>query len=174
MQIVLISSFAQGKYFQIFRLIISIFNGLLTERCLKIAVIFNQAQVIVDWVEKYEKNILDFVPVRSFIWGPLTSYLWPLKAKNCDFQSSYKLKMQRESWRFFNTVKVPERVQFWHENVHLSANQSTAFLTRRAVIGWKLYIFMPKSYTFRNFDGMQWMSALTSPFSSCSQVPLSN
>ena len=36
---------------------------------------------------------------------------------------------------YLNTVKVPERVQFWHENVHLSANHSSAFLSRRAVIG---------------------------------------
>ena len=52
-----------------------------------------------------------------------------------------------------NTVKVPERVRFWHENVHLSANHSSASLSRRAVIGWELYIFLPKSYTFRDFDG---------------------
>ena len=33
------------------------------------------------------------------------------------------------------TVKVTERVRFWHENVHLSANHSSAFLSGRAVIG---------------------------------------
>ena len=27
------------------------------------------------------------------------------------------------------------------------------FPARRAVIGWSVYIFMPKSYTFMNFDG---------------------
>ena len=52
------------------------------------------------------------------------------------------------------TVKVPERVRFGHENVHLSANHSSAFLTRRAVIGFEVHIFLPKSYTFRNFYGI--------------------
>ena len=32
------------------------------------------------------------------------------------------------------TVEVPERVRFWHENVHLLANHSSALLSRRAVI----------------------------------------
>ena len=30
---------------------------------------------------------------------------------------------------------------------------SWAFHSWRAVIGWEVYIFMPKSYTFRDFDG---------------------
>ena len=51
------------------------------------------------------------------------------------------------------TVRVPERVRFWHEIGHLSANHSSASFSRRAVIGWEVYIFMPKSYTFRDFDG---------------------
>ena len=54
---------------------------------------------------------------------------------------------------FLCTVKVPERVRFWHENVQLSINHS--FLKESwAVIGWEVYIFMPKSYTFANFDGI--------------------
>ena len=40
------------------------------------------------------------------------------------------------------TVKATERVQFWHENVPLLANHSSALLSRRAVIGWEVYIFM--------------------------------
>ena len=51
------------------------------------------------------------------------------------------------------TVKVPERVQFGHENVPLSANHSSTFITKRALIGVEVYIFMPKLYTFRDFDG---------------------
>ena len=37
------------------------------------------------------------------------------------------------------TVKVPERVRFWHEKVHNSANHISAFLSRRVVIGWEVY-----------------------------------
>ena len=40
------------------------------------------------------------------------------------------------------SVKVPEPVRFWHENVHLSANHSPAFLARRDVF----------VRTLRNFD----------------------
>ena len=46
----------------------------------------------------------------------------------------------------------PEYLAF--PNLHLSPNHSSAFLLRRAVIGWELYIFMPKLYAFRDFDGM--------------------
>ena len=35
-------------------------------------------------------------------------------------------------------VKVPERVRFWQENVHLSANDSLAFLSRRTLINQSL------------------------------------
>ena len=52
------------------------------------------------------------------------------------------------------TVKVPEFVWFGHENVQLSANQRSAFLRRKAVIGLELYIYMPKSYMFRDFGGI--------------------
>ena len=34
-----------------------------------------------------------------------------------------------------STVKVPERVQFRHENVHLSANHSSSWKQSWAVIG---------------------------------------
>ena len=51
-----------------------------------------------------------------------------------------------------NTVKVSERVRFWHGNVHLLANHSSALLSRRAVIGREVYIFMLTTYTFRDFD----------------------
>ena len=51
--------------------------------------------------------------------------------------------------------QVPDRVGFRRENVHLLANHNSAFLTGRAVIGQEdVYIFMPKSDTFRNFDGI--------------------
>ena len=55
-----------------------------------------------------------------------------------------------------STVKVPVRVQFWHKNVHLSANHSSAFHVRRAVIGWEVFVFMAKSYTFRSFEDTIW------------------
>ena len=51
------------------------------------------------------------------------------------------------------TVRVPERVRFRYENVLLSTNHSSSWKKSWAVIGWEVYIFMPKSYTFRNFDG---------------------
>ena len=51
------------------------------------------------------------------------------------------------------TVKVPERVRFWHENVHLSANHNCSGKKSRGVIGSEVCIFLPKSYTFRNLDG---------------------
>ena len=54
-----------------------------------------------------------------------------------------------------NTVKVPERVRFWHENVHvLLANHSSSCQKCWAVIGYEVYIFPAKSYTVRNLtDG---------------------
>ena len=45
------------------------------------------------------------------------------------------LVMTYKQIQLLYTVKVPERVQSWHENVHLSANHSSAFLSGRAVIG---------------------------------------
>ena len=51
------------------------------------------------------------------------------------------------------TVKVPERVRFWHGNVHLSAYHSSSCKKSWAVTGLELYIFIPKSYTFRSFAG---------------------
>ena len=57
------------------------------------------------------------------------------------------------NWRI--TVKVPERVRFRHENVQLSTNHSSSWKESWAVIGSVVYIFMPKSYTFRNFDGSE-------------------
>ena len=53
-----------------------------------------------------------------------------------------------------STVNVLERVRFWHKKVHLLANNSFAFLTRRAAIGREVYILMPKNRTPRNFDGI--------------------
>ena len=53
------------------------------------------------------------------------------------------------------TVQVSERVRFWNENVHLSANHSPSCKKRWAVIGWGVYIFMPKSYTFRDLTVYQ-------------------
>ena len=51
------------------------------------------------------------------------------------------------------TVKVPKRVRFWQENVHFSAAiHSSAFLSIIAAIVWEVCIFMPRSYTFGNFD----------------------
>ena len=38
---------------------------------------------------------------------------------------------------FLSTVKVPERVRFWHEKVHLSANHSSSCKKRWAVIVWR-------------------------------------
>ena len=46
------------------------------------------------------------------------------------------------------TVKVPQHVQFWHVNVHMLANRGSSCNK-----GCEVYIFMPKSYAFRNFDG---------------------
>ena len=51
------------------------------------------------------------------------------------------------------TVKVPERIRFWHKKVHLSANQSCSCKKSWVVIGWEVYFFMPKLY--QNFDGSQ-------------------
>ena len=53
------------------------------------------------------------------------------KEKKCNFVLSCFVRLSRTG----TTVKVPERVRFWHENVNLSANHSSAFLTRGAVIG---------------------------------------
>ena len=45
----------------------------------------------------------------------------------------------------------------FHENVlvQISTNHSSSWKKRWALIGWEVYIFMPKSYTFRNFDVLQ-------------------
>ena len=55
--------------------------------------------------------------------------------------------------RWLCTVKVPERIRFWHKKVHLSANQSCSCKKSWVVIGWEVYFFMPKLY--QNFDGSQ-------------------
>ena len=47
------------------------------------------------------------------------------------------------------SVKAPERVRFWHENVRLSASHGSDLLTRRGLIGWEVYIFNPKIVHFQ-------------------------
>ena len=69
------------------------------------------------------------------------------------------LHTSRFTWKFLHkkykllTVKDPERVRFWHENVQLSANHNSSGKKSWAVIGSEVYIFLPKSYMFRNLDG---------------------
>ena len=51
----------------------------------------------------------------------LTIYTGNVCSDTMKFESSFK-----RSIFLVGTVKVPERVRFWHENVHLSANQSSS------------------------------------------------
>ena len=62
--------------------------------------------------------LIGFKNMKIILWTPYQSALsfeapWPhidglLRPKNCNFQSSYKLKMQRDrSWRFFNKRITP-------------------------------------------------------------------
>ena len=55
----------------------------------------------------------------------------------------------------FTTIKVPERVRFWHENVQLSANHSLSW-KKLSVIALEVYTFSCQNHTcsLRYFDGI--------------------
>ena len=112
--------------------------------------------------------------VGILFWLPKWPFNWPFVTIWHSRVSSLRLHQYRcwilwmvivainvlpRSEMFKQTIPCPQyRHSSWkctilHENVHLSANHSSAFLSRRAAIGWELYFFMPNSYTFRNFDG---------------------
>ena len=67
----------------------------------------------------------------------------PTIIKKLSTKSYAKPEMCPAKILLITTVRALERVRFWHEKVHLSTNQSTAFLTRRAVIVWELYSLVP-------------------------------
>ena len=96
-------------------------------------------------------------PKQGISWTPLGEIDFTA-SQEIDLQSSYANASHKFKLRYFvfdqPTVKVPERVRFCHENVQLSAaNHSFSWKKSGAVIGLEVYIFMPKSYTSRNFDG---------------------
>ena len=96
-------------------------------------------------------------PKQGISWTPLGEIDFTA-SQEIDLQSSYANASHKFKLRYFvfdqPTVKVPERVRFCHENVQLSAaNHSFSWKKSGAVIGLEVYIFMPKSYRSRNFDG---------------------
>ena len=70
--------------------------------------------------------------------------IWPMEIESQIFL--LELTNHYDPANFFVIVIVPELVRFGHENVHLSA------ITVQLLFGCKVYIFMQKLYTFRNFD----------------------